>query len=466
MCIAAASLLAVGCSKKFLDDPKPATAVSSTDVFASDAGVRAYFNGIYRNLRTQWGTSTDAWGIASVNLAREVKGLDASLPDQNWYSFDYLHDNREPTYRRVTFTWNFFYQLVNAANNMIDGVQKSSLSTTSKNQFLAEGRAFRAWSYFELIREFAHTYQENPNGPGVPIYTTPTSADTKGNPRSSIKDVYKLILDDLTFALANSATSRQLKDVMNKDVVNGLLARVYLETGDYPNAITAAQAARASYPLTPADYNTAFTADIATKKETIWGFPQASDQTIYYGCPSAFWGTSGTGYFNFFVDSNFVNTFKTTDIRRNFFNSVSTGVKKWKTNKFGNTTNFTDHLVMMRSAEMYLIEAEAKARSSQADAGTVLYTLQKNRDANAVASGNTGAALITEILLERRKEMFGEIGIGFLDTKRCQIPFQRSNGHITSAQLSFPANANQFTLKIPQAEFDANTSLKPTDQNP
>jgi len=470
----ASSVLFSGCKKSFLEEPKPATAVSAVDVFATEAGVRANLSGMYRVLRVQYGSSTDVWGIASVNLAREAKGLDVGLPDGNWYNFDYLQDNREPSYRRVSFTWNFFYDFINASNVVIDGVEKSSLSATAKSQFSAEARAFRAWCYFELVREFAHSYSENPNGPGLPIYTTPTTAATTGNPRSKIGDVYKLILSDLEYAAANSATTRGIKDVINKDVVNGLLARVYLEMGMVDNsyltkAIAAAQAARASYPLTVSELSTTMTSDFSAKKEVIWGFPQAADQTIYYGTPSAFWGTSGTGYFNFFVDPNFVAQFSATDARTSKFvtpaGATYVGVKKFKTTKFGTTTNFTDFLVMMRSPEMYLIEAEAKARLNDPTAGSVLFAVQKNRDAAAVASGNTGTALINEILLERRKELFGEIGVAFLDIKRCNLAYARSNGHVVSAQISFPANSNRLTLKIPQAEFDSNKSLTTADQN-
>ena len=60
---------------------------------------------------------------------------------------------------------------------------------------------------------------------------------------------------------------------------------------------------------------------------------------------------------------------------------------------------------MMRVGEMYLIEAEAKARQGKADAGDVLYELQKNRDPDAVKSSNTGDALIKEILLEKEERI-------------------------------------------------------------
>lgn len=37
----ASCVLFLGCKKSFLEEPKPATAVSAVDVFATEAGVRA-----------------------------------------------------------------------------------------------------------------------------------------------------------------------------------------------------------------------------------------------------------------------------------------------------------------------------------------------------------------------------------------------------------------------------------------
>ena len=116
--------------------------------------------------------------------------------------------------------------------------------------------------------------------------------------------------------------------------------------------------------------------------------------------------------------------------------------------------------------ERYEPSSGALQGLGEADAGDLLYTLQKNRDPNAVKSGNTGAALITEILTERRKELYGEIGVGFLDAKRKQLALVRGVGHPPTYRVNIPSNSNKFTLKIPQTEMDANTSLKPTDQNP
>ncbi len=96
----------------------------------------------------------------------------------------------------------------------------------------------------------------------------------------------------------------------------------------------------------------------------------------------------------------------------------------------------------IRSAEMYLIEAEAMAKSSnEPGAQDALYEVQHRADPNAVKSTATGQALIDEIILEKRKEFWGE-GVYFFDMLRNQMPLKRDITH--QAALRFPANSWEF----------------------
>lgn len=469
----------IGCKKEFLTDPKPASGLSEKDIYVSKEGVRSFFNGIYKYMRQQTGGSgttggsTDAWGVTSVQLAREVKGYDIMLPGSSWYYFDYQIDNREPTYRRVTFTWRYFYEIINQVNNLIAGVEKSTvLADNDKKAFLAEAKGLRAICHFELYRDFCQAYAQGADGKGIPYYTEPTSASTQAKPRGTITETFTAILKDLTEALADIPTVRQMKDVVNKSVVLGYLARVYLEKADYTNAAKFAIDAQAGYTLDRNVYNSPF--NNIEQSDVMWGFPQTSDQSIYYGTVSSFYGGKGNGYDNFYIDTFFVHKFSPTDIR--FKNFYSTGkvdkngnrlLTYYKTNKFGDDINFTDHLISMRMPEMILIEAEAKLRSGNATGHDVLFKLQSNRDPSAVKSSNAGNDLINELLLERRKELYGEFGVSFLDVKRLGLPYTRDAGHPKPNNLSLPANSPRLTLKIPKSEFEANKSLnEQTDQNP
>ena len=70
------------------------------------------------------------------------------------------------------------------------------------------------------------------------------------------------------------------------------------------------------------------------------------------------------------------------------------------------------------------------------------------------------------VIHKQPTKTYGEIGVGFLDIKRLGLPLVRGVGHPVLYRFNFPANSDRFTLKIPQAEIDANESLTEADQNP
>jgi ragB/susD domain protein len=110
---------------------------------------------------------------------------------------------------------------------------------------------------------------------------------------------------------------------------------------------------------------------------------------------------------------------------------------------------------------MILIAAEGLYHTgSEADAHTLLYALQKNRDASATKSTNTGTALLDEILLERRKELYGEIGVEWYDAKRLQKGITRDSWHNVNLSTNpILANDKRFYLLVPQGEIDANDKI-------
>jgi hypothetical protein len=120
--------------------------------------------------------------------------------------------------------------------------------------------------------------------------------------------------------------------------------------------------------------------------------------------------------------------------------------------------------VFMRAAEMYLIEAEAAAEAGQDGvAQTALNALLDARDPGSSTS-STGQALIDEIRLQRRIELWGE-GFGLFDIKRWKIDLDRRDHDPTlCVETSIPANSNRFNLRIPQREIDANDALTEANQ--
>ncbi len=441
------------CSDSFLEEPAPTQAVAESVIFGSRTGVEAFISGIHRRARGQF-TATDAGGMNSIYFTRTMKGNDF-IHHTSWFSFDYENANREPTYRRTVFTWQFPYYVINQTNTLINGIEASDLSILDKAQLTAQGRALRAYYYFQLAQEFQLTYAKDPSAPAPPIYT---ELSLSGNPMSTLTEMYKLITDDLKFAVENLGDARLGKSYVNVKVANGLLARVYQVMENWPGAELAANNAyggNVAGSLAPARYGDGF-GDISNP-EWIWGMPQTDDQSnYYYNAPSAFVDLVNPAYNNVFVNVNFSNEFTATDVRNTFYATGLTGRREIGTDKF--TFAFDSDIVAMRTPEMILIEAEAKMRQGDAPGARILlYALQLNRDPAAVDNGNTGTALEEEILLERRKEMYGEFGVEWFDARRLQRSIVRTPNH--RVVLTLEPNDKRFYLKIPQSEIDANDNI-------
>ena len=111
-------------------------------------------------------------------------------------------------------------------------------------------------------------------------------------------------------------------------------------------------------------------------------------------------------------------------------------------------------------------------QGNDAGARTVLEALVKVRNPAYSAGTRAGAALIAEVLLQRRIELWGE-GFGLLDIKRLKLGLNRPTGAGNHGAPSFnpvvyttgPAD-NRFLMRIPQRELDNNASMTPADQNP
>ena len=450
-------ILLSGCEKGYLDEPKPTESVNSSVIFESQDGVEAFMSGILRESRGQF-ERTDAGGLYSMYFARVVKGNDLVLGYQ-WYLFDYENDNREPTYTRTIFSWEFPYYIINQLNQFINGVNNSSnLSDSVKEEFLGQAFALRAFYYFQLAMEFQHTYSYDLSLPAPPIYTEPA---IEGKAMSTLGELYDFIINDLTTAVETAPATRNNKSYIDRNVVYAILARVYQVMGNWQQAANAAAIARQGYPLDPDQYPLGF--DDMNATEWIWAMPQRADQTNYfYIAPHAFTDNINDAYGLAFWNKDFVSLFSQTDIRNSFIDLYNVGDadQYFARASLKFTFDFSSDIPIIRSPEMMLIEIEANARmGKESEASNMLLSLQQNRDPNAKASGNTGEALIEEILVERRKELYGEMGVEWFDAKRLRRGITRTGNHRIGSAANLLPDDKKFFLKVPQKEIDANINI-------
>lgn len=485
-CLAISALTFSSCKKDFLDT-YPTTSVAAADALASTANATAALNGIHRVMYTQYDAQGQA-GEGSVNIFRDLMGEDIVYPLANgstglinWMKWV---NHRNVNASDMRFVYRFYYRLISNANVLINGIDNVPGDAVTKNMIKGQALTYRGWAHFQLVQLWGERY--NPaavpnNQLGVPLMLTNT---LEGQPRATVEAVYTQVnkdLDDAVTLLAGyNRTGSAAKSNFNVNVVKGIKARVALAQGNWEVAATNAIAARAGFNLmTNAEYLTGF--NNINNQEWIWGSRQIDDHNTffysYFAYISANFNSTVIRTQPRAINANLYNSIPATDIRKKCWDLTGANVPvppggarvPYQNNKFlaQSSSSSIGDVPYMRAAEMYLIEAEARARQGQnLAAQTALFTLMKNRDASYVQSTSTGQTLIDEIMFARRIELWGE-GFRFTDLKRTNQPMSRvgiPNHLIALIQVeTVPAGDMQWQFLFPQDEINQNKALV---QNP
>ena len=239
---------------------------------------------------------------------------------------------------------------------------------------------------------------------------------------------------------------------------------------DWPKAEEYAKKLLVQYPLTTNEEYLAGFNDHSISS-WIWGMKQTEEQNMGDYSPFALWANDTRPCYTFrgwFIPTDFVTLFGKEDIRASQFEFWWDQI--FVTYKFRDNEECRGSIVFMRSDEMLLNAAEACARQGkEAEAKELLWQLQDMRKAER--SNETGMDLIEAILLERRKELYGE-GLASFDMVRNQKPLLRTGNHIDyGGSKQLPARSWQFIYQLPSSEMKNNKALVDDiwpagDQNP
>jgi starch-binding outer membrane protein, SusD/RagB family len=376
------------------------------------------------------------------------------------------------------FIYRYYYKLIANANMIIENIDKAEGPEADKKIIKGQALAYRAWAHHQLVQLFAERYDlANLGKPGVVLMTKFT---TVGQPRATIGEVYNQINKDVEDAIAlldgyNRGDALK-KSHININVAKGLKARIALSMGDWANAAKYASEARQNLSLmSNAQYKEGFNS--VTNPEWMWGSYQLDDQQTYFysffAYMSANFNSTNIRTNPKAINSKLYGLIPATDVRKQMWDPTGASIpvppngakKPYANKKFlaKSSSLSVGDVPYMRVAEMYLIEAEAKARLGQADAADVLFTLVKNRDAAYVKSLKTGQELVEEILIQRRIELWGE-GFRFFDLKRTNTALDRTGANhdpalTTTSALTKPADSKEWVFLIPQAEMNANKAM-------
>jgi len=489
-----ASLMMPSCKKEYLDTA-PTDKVDNSAVFTSVANAKAALNGVYRYMferTTAVSTSQqNKPGVGGVMLYMDFMGEDIGISSTNWYCSDggSWIGPRTDNHPLPQYIYRTFYRIIGNVNYVIDNIDQASGNTADKNTIKAEALTLRAYAYLNLVQIYGKRYDATakPNSQlGVPLLL---SSEDSNKPRATVEAVYAAIIADLDAAMALNALATD-KSHAGLTVAQGVRARAALAMQDYPNAIKyAKQVTDANkYPLmSVADYQAGF--NNAALSEFIWASMPTLDQGDTFG---SFFGQIAYNANTSFmrgnpkrINSALYDQIPATDVRKKMWEPAPTTAnfplpatnfarQPYMSRKFSVKTVGDPSLgdvPLMRTAEMYLILAEAYAKTAggEANAKATLFTLVSKRDPAAVLSVNTGQALIDEILFNRRIELWGE-GHRWLDLKRLNLPLDRTvvPNYVSASVaglLTVPAGDLKWQFLIPRAEMEANPAIA-GQQNP
>lgn len=329
------------------------------------------------------------------------------------------------TNTQIEDTWLDGYRTINICNTVLANLDL--VSDNKAETVEGEARFIRATMYFELVKVFARTWTDTEGtpatNPGVPIITEPTTLERV--PRSSVAEVYALIIEDLTEA-------KNLLPEVNSFFAttysaSAMLSRVYLMQNDYANAALEANTVIESGEfelIGNGKYetvfnNTARTSDRESNQNATTEDVFAIQVTNQSGINNlnTFYATSDFGgRGDIYILQPHIDLYEEDDERLEMFYDYDEEEGIANTGKF---TNRFGNVPVIRLAEMYLTRAEANFREGTSVGATPLEDVNTIR--NRVGLSSLGVVTLDDILHERQLELAFE-GQRIHDLKRTQSP--------------------------------------------
>jgi len=391
--------------------------------------------------------------------------------------------------------WAVAYRAVNDANFVLKYLPLLNINTvpatatlTSQrvlDQLEGEAKFIRALAYSELLRVYAYEPGREVNGfnLGVIIRETPTElvSDADNRSRSTNLESYQFVEQDLLDAISLLITPAEHTTAgawpaslgaitnpfrANRAAAHALLARVYLYWSRYADADTQATTALSllsnAAPVASAGFVASWST--ATHPESIfeveirgtdWSGVDAPNNSL-----TSITTNLASGYQYVAAGSaELIAAHEVGDVRLGVFVNTAATLNKPQVRKWvGEKGSGVENIPLLRKSEMYLIQAESRARSNNdAGAQTAVNTLRTAR--GLTSTSLTGASLISLIMNERRVELAFE-GHRWFDLKRNGSDITKT---VVSGVATLPYTDFRILQQIPNDQVLLNPNL---EQNP
>jgi tetratricopeptide (TPR) repeat protein len=346
-------------------------------------------------------------------------------------------------YTQPQSEWSQIYKTVFNANTVLEFVDdvEPAGSEQTRNKLKAAALFFRAHSFFKGLTTFAKAYDQQTaeSDPGIPLRLT-TDFNTPST-RASIRTCYEQIISDLEQAISLFPEVEEHVMRPGKAAACGLLARVYLNMGEYGKSLVAADECLAINDQL-IDFN-------ALDSTLPYPIPQFNKEVLF--AMSGNWET----LYDFVVrmDTTLYDSYEAGDLRKTmFFFPNDDGSMKFR----GTYDASFDYFLGIATDEIYLIKSETEVRTGKIDKG--LNTLNKLLASRYVTgtyvakSGLDAEMALATVLAERRKELiFRDLRWQDLKRLNLDVRFQKPIKRVLDGvTYELPPNDPRYALPLPR----------------
>lgn len=468
-----------------LDEFEPLYSLPAETAIHDETSAELALAGMYASL--QGGAFPD-YSIMGSTLS----GVDAGgYFRTNIESLGFQTNNPVTSGRVLRGMYTGLYTLINRANWVIEGTNRLEenlfMNNGRKAEIIAEAKTMRALGHFYLLRLYGQFYDTSSEY-GVVVNLKP-SKEAEPKPRSTVMETYEAILMDLDDAIANAPTLRA-KYFANKTFAKSLKAKVNLYMGNYSEAAQLSKEiidnSGGEFALTPT-FEELFihTEPVLNNSGAIFDVYQDLNEPIGLG---NYWSGIEANTSNIYYNLGKTGTMTVDGQEIKFDNTRIPFMQQGLSPLPGLNGNFKfkpwsggglyETLYHMRMAEVYLIYAEAAARSTNsvpADALDALNTVRIR--AGATEGGGNGFVtypqtisyeqFLEAVRIEKLMELGTEMGEEWYDLVRYDYADGFGTGFRVTDHLlketEIP-NPDKFILPIPDASITAGKGV--VVQNP
>ena len=472
-------------------DVAPSDGTDADAALTSSSDLDAARTGMYKALKGNssfvdyYGQQFFVYGDVHAGDDYQYNNIGGSNRASFYYDMNYQTASE---FNTSTVSWQSPYVVIGRANRIIAAAEGGKLSDAVEakakiEQYAAESKVLRALAHFDLVRIYGKPYTEDQGASlGVPLVTGVLESNAKPA-RSTVAEVYTQVVKDLTEAISSNALATETKPgYVSVWGAKAILSRVYLNMGDYANALSVAEdiIKNSGAALWTRDqYFKAWDASTPNESEFLFRLNVAGS-TDNNDLNSIGNLQQRDGYKEMVATKKFVDmlTSDPKDVRNNMFlpATATKEVEAYGTNKVflnklrgqgGNLRNVTI-VPIIRLSEVYLTAAECAFRNNdKTKAVEYLNDLVKNRTTTEASLATVDNITLDRILIERRKELIGE-GQRYFDALRNNETITRYTSEadkgwhktLSKEAQSFNRDFYKAIAAIPQAEINANPNIK------